>query len=67
MAAALEEGDAYTESKIDDVIDRVKVKRRSFRFPRSSVRDGGWLARKLVWALVNLAAALGLAPTMLRA
>ena len=66
VAVLLEEGDAYTESSIDTIIDHVQVNRRSFGFPRSSVRDGGWWARKLVWALVNLATAMGLSPTTLR-
>ena len=57
----LEPVDAYPESRTEDVLDRLKVAKASFGLPRATASRAGWLARKLIWALANLSAALGLA------
>ena len=65
-AAELETEDAFEESQVDVVLDKLDDAKASFRFPRRVARRGGWWARKLIWALANLSAALGTAPKVLR-
>ena len=46
--------------QVDEVVDHLGRRKAAFRFPRSSARDGGYWARKAIWAVANLIATAGL-------